>query len=200
MDEKNYEVISAITSDIQGFLLDMGADPGSYEYDYNAKGSRIYEADIRFITEDADEFIEELADSLYELQEHLRITYPDTAVTFSMSSPDADYVWEEADEDEDDELSSDAFEDDSDAEELDDADKQYEEEGLRIFHEDDDDADFIEEEDEDEGEDLEESFRGSCEDDEDSDFFEEEDEDDEYVPSDEDKEELWKMFGGDYDE
>ena len=55
---------------------------------------------------------------------------------------------------------------------------------------------------EEEDEDFEEEFksRKRSKVDDDEGFYEDEDEEDEYIPSDEDREELWRMFGGDEDE
>lgn len=194
--------MSAITSDIQGFLLDMGAEAGTFEYESSCKGTKAYSAEIRFLGEDAEDMAEEIAENVYELQEHLRTTYPEVKVTLSITAAEEEYLVEEDRSEE--ELLDDICVgiDDEDADTTDDADRQYEEEGLRIFHEDDEDADFIDEEDEEEDEDFEEEFksRKRSKVDDDEGFYEDEDEEDEYIPSDEDREELWRMFGGDEDE
>lgn len=179
IDESNYEMMSNITSDIQGFLLDAGAEEGSFEYEHTIKSDKLYIAEVRFLGEDAEDMAVAVAEDIYELQEHLRATYPEVTVTISLSADDAEYLVEEQSvEDMIDDLCSSI--DAEDADTTDDVDRQYEEEGLHIICEDDEDVDFIEEigEDEDEG------------------FYEEES-DEEYIPSEEDREELWRAFGGD---
>ena len=200
IDENNYEVMSSITSDIQGFLLDMGADAGSFEYEHTIKGNKYYLAEVRFIGEDAADLATAIAEDIYELQEHLRAMYPDVTVTISLNTDDDEYLVEEQTIEE---LLEDIGVDldSEDADETDNASKQYEEEGLHIICEDDEDIDFIETVDRDgdeDDDDFEDEVRasGTHRVNDDEGFYEEEDED-EYIPSDEDREELWKAFGGD---
>lgn len=199
IDENNYEMMSNITSDIQGFLLDAGAEEGSFEYEHTIKSDKLYIAEVRFLGEDAEDMAVAVAEDIYELQEHLRATYPEVTVTISLSADDAEYLVEEQSvEDMIDDLCSSI--DAEDADTTDDVDRQYEEEGLHIICEDDEDVDFIEEVGEDEDEELEDDFsdtqthRASVGDDE---GFYEEESDEEYIPSEEDREELWRAFGGD---
>lgn len=202
IDENNYEVMSSITSDIQGFLLDMGADADSFEYEHTIKNDKSYIAEVRFIGEDAGDLASAVSEDIYELQEHLRTMYPEVTVTISLSTDDSEYLVEERSIEE---LLEDLCieTDNEDADEIDNVGKQYEEEGLHIVCEDDEDIDFIETVDpdsEDEDDDFEavvtkSRSRRAAEDDDEG-FYEEED-DEEYIPSDEDREELWKAFGGD---
>ena len=200
--EENNEVMSAITSDIQGFLLDMGAEAGTYEYDHTVKGGRAYIVEIRFIGEDAGDLANEIADNIYELQEHLRTAYPEVKVLMTLTTAYDEFLVEDEDEIED--LVAEICDtvDEEDADTVDSLDRQYEEEGLHIVHEDDEDLDYIEELGDEDDDDLDfETPHKRCRRKEDSDdsFYEEETEE-EYIPSDEDREELWRMFGGGEDE
>jgi hypothetical protein len=200
IDENNYEIMSNITSDIQGFLMDAGAEGGSFEYEHTIKSDKLYIAEVRFLGEDAEDLAVAVAEDIYELQEHLRTTYPEVTVTISLSADDAEYLVEDQSvEDLLDDLCSPI--DAEDADTTDDVDRQYEEEGLHIICEDDEDVDFIEEIGEDEDEELEDDFsdtraRRAVVADDDEGFYEEES-DEEYIPSEEDREELWRAFSGD---
>ena len=202
MEQHNHEVMSAITSDIQGFLLDMGAEAGSYEYDHAVRGGKAYTVEIRVLGEEASELAEERAENIYELQEHLRITYPEVRVVMTLTTVDDEYLVEEEEELED--LIAEICESvdsDEDAAATDNAERQYEEEGLRIIDEDDETIDFVEELGDDDDDDFEDEVprRRRSRASEDDGFYEEEEEE-EYIPSEEDREELWKMFGGADDE
>ena len=201
MEYDNYETVSSINSDIDGFLQDQGLIPGTYEYESSIKGSK-YSAEVRLLGEDADEVAAEIADSLYELQEHLRINYPEFTVSVILTTDAFEYHVDgqtevnadfEAD-DQDFRIADDEEEDD-----YDDDEQQYIEEGMHIISEEDEDSDFLDElldaEDAEDDDDLSE----------DDEYEQEEDEVDEtpdadYIPTAEDREELWKAFGGFEDE
>ena len=201
MEYDNYETVSSINSDIDGFLQDQGLVPGTYEYEASTKGSK-YSAEVRLLGEDADEVATEIVDSLYELQEHLRITYPEFTVNVVLTTDAFEYHVDGQTElsdgyetdDQDFGMAEDGEEDD-----YDDDEQQYIEEGMHIISEEDEDSDFLDElldaEDAEDDDDLSE----------DDEYEQEEDAADEipdadYVPTAEDREELWKAFGGFEDE
>ena len=207
---ENYSNVSEleleIDSELQLFLdTELGLDQSLYEFDtaltcIDGRFKYRYDAMIRLLDEDAEDFLEEFTDNADEIYAHLSFKFP--GVRFELTVEAGDVQVKAAEASEDDELDIESDGDPDTDENEDSVEQQYTEEGMTIV----DDIEATsaqvyergeEDEDEDENEDEDEKpMRRKHKSDvnDELDEIDLEDEDD-YVPDDEDREELWKAFG-----
>ena len=195
---------SEIATEVQNFLSDLGLE-ATYEYkdslqhDEFSPFRMLYSAEIILPQdlEDSETFLEAFEEGSYELLEQLRTEYPNVkfSLVMSTSGSESSNAHEEDFDDYDDfsEEESDFTEDDSPA-------AQYREEGLRIIDDIEEEHQALNDRSQDEAdgedEDYQEPEPAIRREEADSvdDFYSEEEEE-EYIPSAEDREELWKAFG-----
>lgn len=208
MDD-NFELVSTITQEIYDFIEEIGVEPGrfSYSYSFDAEDNS-YAATVKLPYGVDDDVIESFSEYQYEFSGHMAATFPGVEVTLTLEIDDADIVFDPEERDSFLALATDdGCLDDADAEYTDSVERQYADEGLNIIDED-DDAQFCTDE-VDSEELLRRATAGVSEstDDGDDPFSDDlvssplDEDADDYRPSAEDMEELWRSFGsGDYDE
>ena len=186
----DFEIISMITDEIYSFIEEIGVEPTqySYEYSFDPDNSR-YRALVRILSGSVDGVADAFAEYQYEFASHMSATFPGVEVLLTVQAEDGAEITESAD-DTDMLLAAvvdGVDEDDISTEDIDSIERQYEDEGLYVIDEDDVEAFHIDEQD-DEDDELEDEgiFTEARESDE-----------DDYRPSAEDMEDLWRTFGGD---
>lgn len=219
-----FEIVSRITDEISEFLDDIGIDPIQYEYDYSYdEDNKIYSASVRVIRGEIEGVCDAFSGYQEEFADHMAVSFPEIEVKLtlliggSLSATDGSDISAEEDEEEYETLSTEEdsgdgeddgpfdIYDDEDSADTDSVERQYEDEGLCIVDEDDEDQFYTEEiekikfkhpeeyieDDDDEDEDYRYSRSRSRTGGTKSDELE----DEAYRPSAEDMEDLWSTFG-----
>lgn len=191
---EDFELISRITDEISMFLDEIGVDPRSCSYDYvYDPDMRSYSAVVVLKSPVDEDIITEFNDNQEEFADHLDVTFPGVSVSLTAKIEDTEYGagYATLDGVQDADMNFMADASDEYADEIDSAEKQYEEEGLTIISDDADDEEYIlipgddsEDDEDDDDEDSELDYLAP-----------QDDEDDGYTPSAEDMEELWSAFG-----